>query len=43
MIKSVVGYEGLYEVTSDGVVYPVDRYTVDGKPLKRKEVKCGKF
>ena len=43
MIKSVVGYEGLYEVTDDGVVFSVDRYTVDGKRLKRKEIKGGKF
>ena len=28
MIKSVVGYEGLYEVTSDGIVYSVDRYNI---------------
>lgn len=43
MVKSITGYEGLYEVTSNGVVYSVDRYTVDGKHLKRKEIKGGKF
>ena len=43
MIKSVIGYEGLYEITDDGVVFSVDRYTKDGKHLKRKEIKGGKF
>ena len=43
LVKPIFGYEGLYEVTSNGVVYSVDRYTVDGKHLKRKEVKGGKF
>ena len=43
MIKSVIGYEGLYEVTSDGDIFSVDRYTKDGKHLKRKKIKGGKF
>lgn len=43
VIKSVIGYEGLYEITDDGVVFSVDRYTKDGKHLKRKEIKGGKF
>ena len=43
LVKPIIDYEGLYEVTSDGVVYSVDRYTVDGKHLKRKEIKGGKF
>ena len=42
-IKSVIGYEGLYEVTSDGDIFSVDRYTKDGKHLKRKKIKGGKF
>ena len=43
IIKAVIGYEGLYDITNDGVVFSVDRYTVDGKHLKRKEIKGGKF
>lgn len=43
IIKAVIGYEGLYEITDDGAVFSVDRYTKDGKHLKRKEVKGGKF
>ena len=31
MIKPIIGYEGLYEITDDGVVFSVDRYTKDGK------------
>ena len=42
MVKPIIGYEGLYEITDDGVVFSVDRYTKDGKHLKRKEVKGGK-
>lgn len=43
MIKSIKGYEGLYEITTDGFIFSVDRYTKDGKHLKRKEIKGGKF
>ena len=43
MILPIKGYEGLYEVSSDGSVFSVDRYTKDGKHLKRKELKGGKF
>ena len=43
LIKPIIGYEGLYEITNDGVVFSVDRYTSDGKHLKRKEIKGGKF
>lgn len=43
LVKPIIGYEGLYEVTSNGLVFSVDRYSADGKHLKRKEIKGGKF
>lgn len=43
MIKYIIGYEGLYEVSDDGKFYSCERYTTDGKHLKRKEMKGGKF
>lgn len=43
MIKPIIGYEGLYEITDDGLVFSVDRYTSDGKHLKRKEIKGSKY
>ena len=43
IILPVKNYEGLYEVSDDGKVFSCERYTKDGKCLKRKEIKGGKF
>ena len=43
MWKSVVGFEGLYEVSDSGSVVSCERITCDGKHLKRKEIHGGHF
>lgn len=36
--KQVVGFEGLYEVSSDGLVRTVERFYYSGKPLKKQRL-----
>ncbi len=43
MLKPIKGYEGIYEITEFGQVYSCERTGSDGRHLKKKLLKGGRF